>query len=412
LVGRGAVTLGGRSWMTLTRRRMSQTLIVGEVAMAVVLLAGAGLLIRSFSRLLAVDPGFRTDRVLTMQVSVSQTRFPESSQVAALFDQLLDRVRVLPGVESAGVISTIFLSKTPNSAGFTIEGAPVVPLEQRIEATIDAVTPDFFRTLGVPLEDGRLFTAQDGAQSLPVVIINRTMARRFWPEGSAVGKRFKFGRPQSTAPWLTVAGVVGDMRRQGLQTGARSETFFALPQRPRRGMHLVVRTAGDPLGLAAAVRAEIRALDRDAPVSGVTTLERQIGQSVAQRRFEMMLLGLFAALALALAATGIYGLNYYYVVQRTQEIGVRMALGAGRGDVLRLVVGQGARPVAAGASVGLLAALGLTRLMESLLFGVRATDPVAFAAAAVAIALLGLAASWLPARRATKVDPAVALRYE
>ena len=407
-VWRAVKPLGSR----VIRGGVGKALVVGEVALAVVLLGGAGLLIRSFARLLAVDPGFRTERLLTLQLGVSRTKFPEGPQVAAFYEQFLERVRGLPGVQSAAAISDIFLSKTPNSGGFTVEGAPVVPLEQQIEATIDVTTPEYFATMGVPLKDGRFFTPQDGREAPPLVIINETMARRFWPEGSPVGKRFKFGGPESKAPWVTVVGVVGDMRRQGLEIGARSETFFAMAQRPRRGMNLVVRTAGDPLALAAAVRGVIREMDSDAPVSGVTTIGRLIGESMAQRRFQMLLLGLFAGLALALAAIGIYGLNYHFVTQRTQEIGVRMALGAERADVIRLVVVQSLRLLAGGLMLGLVAALALTRVMESLLFGVRATDLVTFTGVVVAMGLFGLLASYLPARRAARVDPMEALRYE
>jgi putative ABC transport system permease protein len=318
----------------------------------------------------------------------------------------------MPPVEGAGAISDIFLSATPNSGNFTVEGAPVIPLEQQIEATVDAVTPEYFQVLGGALKEGRWFTAQDGPESLRVAIINETMARRFWPEGSPVGRRFKFGKPDSKSPWLTVVGVAGDMRRRGLHVGARAETFLPLAQRPRRGMNVVVRTEGDPLAVAASVRAAVRELDPNAPISGLTTVERLLGESTAQRRFQMLLLALFSALALTLAAIGVYGLNYYYVTQRTQEIGVRMALGAQQQDLIRLVVGQGARLVGAGVVVGLGAALALGRVIESLLFATAPQDLGTFAAVVAVIGAFGLLASYLPARRATRVDPMVVLRYE
>ncbi len=359
-----------------------------------------------------VDPGFRTDRLLTLQVAFSGATYPQGPQAAAAFDQLIGRLRAMPGVEGAAAISDIFLSTTPNSGNFTVEGAAVIPLEQQIEATDDVVTPEYFQVMGVPLQEGRWFNRQDGAQALKVAIVNETMARRFWPAGNPVGKRFKFGQPDSTAPWLTVVGVAGDMRRQGLHIGARAETFQPLAQRPRRALNLVVRAKADPFALAANARAAIREMDRSAPIAGVTTIERLIGESTAQRRFQMLLLGLFAALALAIAAIGVYGLNYYHVTQRTQEIGVRMALGAQRRDVIRLILGQGLRLVSAGVALGLVAALALGRLIESLLFGTRPVDLGTFAAVLVVIGVLGLVASYLPARRATKVDPMVALRYE
>jgi putative ABC transport system permease protein len=391
----------------------ARALVVGEVALAVVLLGGAGLLIRSFARLLSVDPGFRTERLLTFQMSFSSAKYPgQGPHLAVAYDQLIQRIQALPGVEAAAGITDIFLSTTPNSGNFTVEGAPVIPLEQQIEATDDVVTPDYFRVMGVPLKEGRWFSRQDGPESPPVVIINETMARRFWPEGSPVGKRFKFGQPDSKAPWLTVVGVAGDMRRQGLHKSARAETFLPLGQRFARSLNLVVRTKEDPLALAGAVRAAVRELDSNAPVSRVTTLERLIGESTAQRRFQMLLLALFAGLALALAAIGVYGMNYYYVTQRTQEIGVRMALGAQREDLIRLVLGRGVRLVAAGAVLGLAAALALGRVIESLLFAVGPRDLTTLTAVVLVIGVFGLLASYLPARRATKVDPMVALRYE
>jgi putative ABC transport system permease protein len=408
-----AVGAGWASGTRVTRTRSSQALVVGEVALAVVLLGGAGLLIRSFVRLLAVDPGFRTERLLTFQMSVSSAKYPgQGPQLAAAYDQLLARVRALPGVEGAAAITSIFLSTTPNSGNFTVEGAPVIPLEQQIEATDDVITPDYFHVMGVPLKEGRWFTPQDGPDSPRVVIINETMARRFWPDGSPIGKRFKFGQPDSRSPWLTVVGVARDMRRQGLQKAARAETFLPLGQRPVRGFNLVIRTKGDPLAQAASVRELIRELDPYAPVSNLTTIERLIGESTAQRRFQMLLLALFAALALALAAVGVYGVNYYYVTQRTQEIGVRMALGAQRRDLIRLVLMQGLRLVAAGAALGLLASLALARVIESLLFGTPPRDLGTFAAVVGVIGVFGLLASYVPARRATKVDPMEALRYE
>jgi putative ABC transport system permease protein len=404
---------GGRSLAGGVRaRRMRAALVVAEFAMAVVLLAGAGLMIRSLAFLRGVDPGFRPDRLLTMRISVSSSKTPERAQIAAFYQQLIERIRALPGVREAGGIRDIFLSRTPSSAGFTIEGRAPEPEEHRIEATIDPVTPGYFTAMGVPLTRGRFFTGQDGPASPPVAIINETMARRFWPNEDPIGKRFTFGDPRPDSSWLRIVGVVADMRRQGLDSLARCETFEPLSQRPSRGMNLVIRTAGDPLKLAQGVRAEVRAMDRDTPVINVTTIERLLGESMAERCFQMTLLGLFSTVALALAAIGIYCLMYHSVARRTHEIGVRIALGASARDVLALVVREGLLLAAVGVAAGLAGSFALTRALAGLLFGVTATDPVTFAGVAGMLLMVALAASLIPARRATRVDPMVALRYE
>jgi len=245
-----------------------------------------------------------------------------------------------------------------------------------------------------------------------VAIINETMARRFWPNEDPIGKRFTFGDPRPDSSWLRIVGVVADMRRRGLDSLARCETFEPLSQRPSRGMNLVIRTAGDPLKLAQGVRAEVRAMDRDTPVINVTTIERLLGESMAERRFQTTLLGLFSTVALALAAIGIYGLMYHSVARRTHEIGVRIALGASARDVLALVVREGLLLAAVGVAAGLAGSFALTRALAGLLFGVTATDPVTFAGVAGMLLMVALAASLIPARRATRVDPMVALRYE
>ncbi len=400
---------------SLRARYLRGALVAGEIALALVLLAGAGLLIRSFLRLQAVDPGFQPQRVLTMRLISPRSKYPQGPQVAALFQQLLQRIGAMPGVQSAAAVSDIFLSKTPNSGDFTIEGRPPKPLTEQIEATIDVISPNYFAAMGVPLRHGRWFTDQDGRDTPRVVIINETMARWFWPDEDPIGKRFTFGGPQSQR-WMTIVGVAGDMRRQGLDRPARAETFVPHAQNPRGLMTLVVRGApsgpADALALAAGVRAEIRAVDKDLPIFDVSTLDRQIGESVAQRRVNTLLLGLFAGLALVLAAVGVYGVVAYAVTQRTHEIGVRMALGAAPDDVLRMVLRHGALLAGTGVTAGLVASLALTRLMTGLLYGVSATDPGVFAAVALGLATVSLLAAWIPARRATRVDPMVALRYE
>jgi putative ABC transport system permease protein len=404
---------GGRS-MTggLRSRRLRAALVVAEFAMAVVLLAGAGLMIRSLAYVRGVNPGFDPERVLTLRLAVSSSRYPERAQVAAFYQQLLDRIQTLPGVRAAGAIRDFTLSITPNSAGFSVEGRAPEPVENQIEATIDPVTPGFFTAMGVALRAGRFIDSRDGADTLRVAMINETMARRFWPHEDAVGKRFKFGGPDSQNPWLTVVGVAADMRRQGLDHVARCETFQPLAQSPSRIMNLVVRTTGDPLAMAGALRAEVRSLDPHTPLIGISTMDRVLGESIAERKFQATLLGLFSTVALTLAAIGIYGLMYQAVARRTHEIGVRMALGASARDVLAMVLREGLGLALAGIAIGLGGALALTRALSTLLYGVTATDPVTFAAAAGILLCASVAASVIPARRATRVDPMEALRYE
>jgi putative ABC transport system permease protein len=274
------------------------------------------------------------------------------------------------------------------------------------------ISEGFFQTLRVPLRKGRFFNAQDNQGSVPVTVINETMAQRFWPGEEALGKRFKPGLAQSPNPWLTVVGVVGDMRRQSLEREPIAQSFVPYLQNSERRMNLLIRTTGEPTQLAPVLRNEIRSIDKTVLVSGISTLENQLARAVAQRRFQTSLLTLFSALALLLAAVGIYGLLHQSVNLRVREIGMRLALGAQRRDILRLVVGQGMRLALCGIGIGLLAAFYLTRVLAGLLFGVTATDPVTFVAAPLLLLLVALLACFIPARRATKVDPMIALRSE
>jgi putative ABC transport system permease protein len=388
------------------------SLLVAEVALSVVLLAGAGLMIRSLVHLRALNPGFDSSSILTMQLSAPYSKFRKGVQINALYENVIARLRAMSNVQSAGLITDIFLSTTPNSGIFTVEGKPLPPPEQATEATLDSVSPNYFRTLRVPLMRGRFIDERDQADSTLVALINETMARRFWPNEDPIGKRFHFGWGTTNVHWLTVVGVVGDMRRQGLDKLARVETFEPLSQQPRSDLNLVVRTGDDPLKVGGAVQSELRGLEKDLVIQKVMTLEEQIGESLAQRRFQTLLLGLFAGIALLLAAIGIYGVMYHSVTQRTHEFGVRVALGASAGEVLRMVLGQAVVLVVAGAAIGTLAALALTRLLSSLLYGVSAVDPLTFAAVFLVLIASALLASYLPARRATKVDPMIALRYE
>jgi len=407
----GAALKEGRSASGgISGRRLRALLLITEFSLTVLLLAGAGLLLRSFSKLQAVDPGFDPARVLMMQLSLE--RNGAADQWRAFYQQVSERVAALPGVEAVGLTSEIFISGNPEGP-ITIEGAsPEAAATARIPFRRDVISEGFFQTLRVPLRKGRFFNAQDTQGTVSVTIINETMARRFWPGEEALGKRFKLGTAQSTAPWLTVVGVVGDMRRQSLEREPIAQIFRTYLQSSERRLILLTRTTGEPTGLAPVVRNEIRALDKSVPANGISTLESHLARAVAQRRFQTWLLTLFSALALLLAAVGIYGLIHQSVALRTREIGTRMALGAQPRDVLRLVIGQGMRLALCGIGVGLLAAFGLTRVLTGLLFGVTATDPTTFIAAPLVLLLVAWLACYLPARRGAKVDPMLALRHD
>jgi putative ABC transport system permease protein len=407
----GAALKEGRSASgSISDRRLRGLLLITEFSLAVLLLAGAGLLLRSFSKLQAVDPGFDPARVLLLQLTPA--RNSTADQWRVFYQQVSERIAALPGVEAAGLTKEIFISGNPDEL-ITIEGASAdSSATARIPFRRDVISEGLFQTLRVPLRKGRFFNAQDNQAAVRVTIINETMARRFWPGEEALGKRFKLGPAQSANPWLTVVGVVGDMRRQGLERQPIAQIFRPYLQSSERRLILLIRTTGEPTQLAPVVRNEIRAIDKTVLVNGISTLESQLARAVAQRRFQTWLLTLFSSLALLLAAVGIYGLIHQSVALRTREIGTRMALGAQPRDVLRLVIGQGMRLALCGIGIGLLAAFGLTRVLTGLLFGVTATDPVTFIAAPLVLLLVALLACYLPARRATKVDPMFALRSE
>jgi predicted permease len=404
---------GGKGSPGGVRSGVRNLLVVSEVALALVLLVGAGLLINSFARLSKVDMGFTPDHLLTMRVVLPQSKYPDQAKRTAFYDQLLQRVEALPGVQSAAVISWLPLTFEGDSNGISIEGRPEPSPDQQPIVVTRVISPGYFRTMGIALLGGRLFTEYDRQGSSRVIIINQSMAERYWPGEDPIGKRIKMGSFDTDSPWLSVAGVVKDVRQFQINAEAKPQIYLPYAQygasRPR---DLVIRTAGDPLGLAAAVRGEVWAVDKDQPVSNIQTMEQILSDSLTRERFNMLLLAIFAGVALALAAVGIYGVMSYSVTQRTHEIGVRMALGADSGHVLRLVVGQGLKLVSAGVAIGLAFAFALTRLMESLLFGVSATDPVTFVLISVTLVAVAALASYIPARRATKVDPMVALRYQ
>ena len=385
-------------------------LVVAEFSLAVLLLSGAGLLLRSFLQVQAVDPGFDSTNVLMLGLSPMSNRTPE--QIRVFYQQVGERIAALPGVESAGLINDFLTSGSLDALITTERDAANSAEPARVPLSGDGVSGDFFQTLRVPLRKGRFFNAQDNENAPPVAIINETMARRFWPNEEALGQRFKQGAAQSAAPWLTVVGVVGDIRRQSLERQSVAQVFTPHAQSPSRRMVLMIRTALEPTQLAAVVRNEIRALDPTVPLTQIATLESQFAASGTQRHFQTWLLTLFSALALLLAAVGIFGVMQQSVAQSTREIGVRMALGAQASDVLRLVIGQGMILALAGVVFGLAASVALTRLMNNLLFGVSATDLVTFIAAPLLLLMVALLACYLPARKATRIDPMTALRHE
>ena len=404
---------GGRSSTSgVERRRVRSTLVVLEVALSLILLIGAGLMIKSFSQLQKVDLGFNPDRLVSMNIQLSRTKY-QGPQSQAFFRQLIERVEAMPGVESAGAISAIFIDALPNSTNFTVEGKPPMPIAEQIETPVDTVTPSYFRTMGISLLRGREFSEQDGLETQPVAIINDTFARRFWPGEDPIGQRYKFGDSTSNAPWMTVVGVVGDMRRTGLDVDVRCETFLPYTQRRFVGfLSLVVRAKADPGGIATAVRDQVWSMDPNQPVSHIRTMDQLLDGMMAQRRLNMVLFALFGGVALVLAAVGVYGVISYSVTQRTHEIGVRMALGAGRADVLRMILKNGMTLVLIGVAMGVAASFGLTRLMSTLLFGVSATDVATFMIISGILSFVAFTACLVPALRAIKVDPMIALRYE
>jgi putative ABC transport system permease protein len=403
--GRG---LGGSAASARTR----SALLVVECALAIMLLAGAGLLLRSLAALHGMDTGFRTANVLLMRVNSSRTKFAQLPQLAQFYDQLLQRARSLPGATGAAIVSDLFLSNTPASGTFTLEDRPPFPPSEQIEATTDGVSPGFFETMQVRLVHGRFFDERDKDGAPRVIVINETFAKRYWPNEDPTGKRLVFGTPDPRNPWLTIVGVAGDMRRRGLHQGARLEAFVPIGQSPRRNVQLLLTTNGAPLSLAAAARAEVRTLDPATPVTAVTTVDSQLGESLALRRFQAWLLTLFSVLAVLLAAVGIFGLMAQTVARRTPEIGLRLALGATPSSVLSLVLRQGVALAAAGAILGIGGALAIARGLDSLLFGIGAADPTSYAIAAAVMTLSVVLACTLPAWRAARVDPMIALRTE
>jgi putative ABC transport system permease protein len=409
--GRGAVTTRGGA-------RLRGALVIAELALAVMLLVGAGLLMRSFVRLQAVDPGFHTEQALTFDLTLPDARYAEDAQRVGFFDQLMPKLTALPGVRAAGTVMGLPLSGMQFNISFRIEGRPPVRPADEPSMEIRVASPEYFSTIGIPLKRGRVFTDRDTAGSPSVVLITESAARQFFPNEDPIGRTITLGwgkRDKSGvrhAAGGQVVGVVGDVKDAGLSEPNPPQLYMPLGQWPVGSMSVVLKTATPPSSLAEAVRAQVYAVDPNLPVSNVRTLDQIVSRSISQPRFYMLLLTLFAALALALAAIGIFGVLSYAVSQRTREIGIRMALGAEGRSVIALIVRQAMMLVAAGLSAGTIAAVFVAQTMTKMLFSVRPTDPATFAGVAVVLAAVALLASYLPARRATRVDPIVALRAE
>jgi putative ABC transport system permease protein len=395
---RNALSDGGRGEGGAVRERVRGWLVVAEVALAVVLLTTAGLMVRSFHRVLAVQPGFRSDSVLA---------FDLNARPAAFFQQLTARLEALPGVRSAGAISYLPLGGGNNGGSFEVEGQPPVVPGQEPKTERRWVTPGYFAAMGIPLRRGRVFTTTDTADQPSVVVINQTLAERFFNARDPLGQRLKV-----QGGWRTIVGVVSDVKSASLESDVGPQVYRPHAQDPWPPMTVVLHTEGDPLALASAIRSEVKALDGQLPVAKMRTMEQVVSDATGARRFSVALLAFFAGSALLLTIMGIYGVVAFLVGRRRREIGVRVALGAQRGDILRLVLHRGMKPVALGGVAGLAGSLVASRLVASQLYGISASDPLTLASIVLLLALAALVACWLPARRAARVDPMEALRQE
>jgi putative ABC transport system permease protein len=402
-----------RGSTTGPRHLLRSTLVVAEVAMALMVLIMAGLVMRSFYHLQQVKPGFNPASMLTFQVSLPQAKYPDEQQRVIFFNEVLDRIGSLPGVQAVGGATGLPLGNNGNQTSFTIEGQPPpeaghTPLMEVVNAT-----PEYFKTMGIPLLQGRTFTEQDGKDAPLVIVIDESFAKQYWPDGDALGKRVNFGGGGANNPMLTVVGIVGRVKMEGLNAESnRVQGYRPYKQAAWGGLTVVARTATDPSSLATTACEQVLAVDPDQPIFNIRTMEQIWDDSVARERLTTLLFSIFAGVALILAAVGIYGVMAYSVNQRTHEIGIRMALGARPRDVLRLVVGHSLALTIIGVVIGLVAAIILTRLMTGLLFGISATDPVTLAVISLLLVGVAATASFIPAMRAMKVDPMVALRYE
>jgi putative ABC transport system permease protein len=392
-----------------SRNRLRSLLVVTEVALSLVLLVGAGLMIRSFVHLMRSDLGVNPKNVLTMEISIPRLKYPEEQQRINFYQELVGRIQNLPGVTEAAAVNYVPMGRTSSSSNFRVEGQAPPARGKEPHAEYRIVTPRYFEAISTPIKQGRAFTEQDKKGSTLVVIINEQLARRYFPAGDAVGKRLIFDAEEGP---LEIVGIAGDVKNEDLEEEAEMTAYRPFIQQPWWSMALVVRTSSDPTQLTEAVRSEVRALDREQPVYNIKTMEQIVEESIAAKRLAMLMLGFFAFGALLLAAIGIYAVMSYAVTSRSHEIGIRMALGAQPRDILKLIIGQGLVLTLIGVVLGLAGAFALTRAMTEILYGVEATDPLTFGGISLLLSIVAFAACYIPARRATRVDPMIALRYE
>lgn len=405
-----ALKEGSRGSMGSTAGKRTRSVLVAvEVALSLVLLIGAGLMIKSFLRLQQMNLGFNPDNVLAVNLSLSSSRYPEDRQQVAFFREALERLQSLPGIKSAGATTGLPLTLSLSGSDFRIEGRPEPEAGKEMIIHTRSVSPDYFETLGIGLIKGRNFSDRDKSDAPRAAIINDDLARIYFPNEDPLDKRITFDDGES---WISIVGVIEDVKQLGLDSSAKPEVYFPYLQRAAPSMSLVVRTASDPLALAGAVKSQIQMIDKDLPIDDAQTMQQLLAESTSGRRFNMLLLTVFATVALVLAIVGIYGVMSYTVTQRTHEIGIRVAIGAQSRDVFRMVIGQGMMLAMIGVAFGLVGAFGLTRLMTTMLFGVEPTDPATFVSIAVLLTTVALVACCIPGRRAAKVNPLVALRYE
>ena len=403
---------GGRnSTVGKSRNRLRNALVIAEVALALVLLTSAGLLMKSFVRLQNVNPGFDSHHVLTAEVSLPKLQYPDNKSIVHFGDEAQRRIATLPGIQAVGLTTVLPLAGTNGDSSFAIEGRPDDRITPNPDEEKREVSPDYFRAIGTPLIRGRFFTEADNADAPLVIIVNQTFARKFWPNEDAVGKRIVMGGISPDPKWITIVGIVGDIRHAALDVEPKPEMYVPFAQDPYKSMIFAVRGTQDPRNLASAIRSQIQSIDPGLPLANIRTFDAVIAESVAPRRLSVVLLGVFAAVAVLLATVGIYGVMSFLVVQRTHEIGVRMALGAQRADVMRLVIGRALQLVAIGTAIGLLMALFSTRALQALLYQVSAVDLPTFFFVTFVLGLVALAASYLPAQRAMRADPMIALSH-
>jgi putative ABC transport system permease protein len=401
-----------RGSVGVVRKQIRNLLVISEVALALFLLVASILIVRSFIRLADANPGFDVRNVLAMQISLPLSKYAEDWRRRVFTEQLVERVKALPGVESAAEVTPLPLSGDGRQAPFIVEGRPVVASNEVPLTDLASVSPGYFETMGIRLLRGRYFTEQDKEDGAQVAIIDESMARRFWPDEDPIGKRLKIGPADPNSPWLQIVGVVGHLKNYGVTEESRIQVFRPYSQVPFNQISIVVRTSGDPAALMSAVRGEVAGIDKDQPVYNVRTMENLLATTLAPRRLVVFLLGAFALLALVLGAIGVYSVLAYSVTERKHEIGIRMALGAQQSSILKLVMKQGLSLVLIGMIVGLAGIFVFKQVVANLLFELTATDPLSYISSLVVLATVAILACYLPARKAMRVDPVIALRQE